>query len=242
VTAASPRRISIVLLAAVADNGVIGRDNGLPFRQSSDLKRFKALTMGKPVIMGRKTFESLPKVLPGRPHSGLIRNRDWTAEGAEVVHSRDEAIERLGTEPGSVIGGAEIFGLFLPVVDSIELTEVGAKPPGDTKIIDPKTRPEFSKRLIQEFENAFQQVDFLLGPVTPTTAFKIGEFINNPLEMYLSDLMTVAVDLVGNCAISLPSGEVEGLPVGLQLMGAQKADRDLLAFAKAAEELQGTNR
>jgi aspartyl-tRNA(Asn)/glutamyl-tRNA(Gln) amidotransferase subunit A len=97
-------------------------------------------------------------------------------------------------------------------------------------------------KLIKEFEAAFEQVDFLLGPVAPTTAFKIGEFIKNPLQMYLSDLMTVAVNLVGNCAISIPRGKIEGLPVGLQLMGAQKADRQLLAFAKQVENLQGPNR
>jgi aspartyl-tRNA(Asn)/glutamyl-tRNA(Gln) amidotransferase subunit A len=92
-------------------------------------------------------------------------------------------------------------------------------------------------KLINEFEGAFKQVDFLLGPVAPTTAFKIGENINNPLQMYLADIMTVAVNLVGNAAISLPAGELDGLPVGLQLMAPQKADRELLILAKQAEEL-----
>jgi aspartyl-tRNA(Asn)/glutamyl-tRNA(Gln) amidotransferase subunit A len=92
-------------------------------------------------------------------------------------------------------------------------------------------------KLINEFNDAFQQVDFLLGPVTPTTAFKIGENIDNPLQMYLTDIMTVAVNLVGNAAISLPAGELDGLPVGLQLMAPQQADRELLALAKQAEEL-----
>jgi len=145
-------RPHLKIVIARAMNGVIGCDNKLPWHLPEDLKRFKKLTEGTAMIMGRKTFESLPKVLPGRRHIVLSRNPDWSAEGAEVVHSRDEAIERLGGEPGSVIGGAEVFGLFLSVVDSIELTEVGAKPAGDTKIIDPKTRPEFTKRLIQQFE------------------------------------------------------------------------------------------
>jgi aspartyl-tRNA(Asn)/glutamyl-tRNA(Gln) amidotransferase subunit A len=92
-------------------------------------------------------------------------------------------------------------------------------------------------KLIDEFSDAFRQVDFLLGPVAPTTAFKIGENIDNPLQMYLTDIMTVAVNLVGNAAISLPAGEIDGLPVGLQLMAPQHADRDLLALAKQAEEL-----
>ncbi|HEY6047587.1 MAG TPA: dihydrofolate reductase [Sphingomicrobium sp.] len=145
-------RPDLKIVIARAANGVIGCDNKLPWHIPEDLKRFKRLTQGTAMIMGRKTFESLPGLLPGRRHIVLSRNPDWSAEGAEVVHSRDEAIEKLGSEPGSVIGGAEIFGLFLPVVDSIELTEVGAKPPGDTKIIDPKSRPEFTKQLIQEFE------------------------------------------------------------------------------------------
>lgn len=92
-------------------------------------------------------------------------------------------------------------------------------------------------KLINEFNEAFQQVDFLLGPVAPTTAFKIGENIDNPLQMYLTDIMTVAVNLVGNAAISLPAGEIDGLPVGLQLMAPQRADRELLAMAQQAEEV-----
>jgi len=92
-------------------------------------------------------------------------------------------------------------------------------------------------KLINEFSEAFKQVDFLVGPVAPTTAFKIGQNANNPLQMYLADIMTVAVNLVGNPAISLPAGMVDGLPVGLQLMAPQKADRELLELAKSTEEL-----
>jgi aspartyl-tRNA(Asn)/glutamyl-tRNA(Gln) amidotransferase subunit A len=92
-------------------------------------------------------------------------------------------------------------------------------------------------KIIQECEVAFEQVDFLVGPVAPTTAFKIGENVNDPLKMYLSDIMTVAVNLVGNAAISLPIGEIEGLPVGLQLMAPQQADSELLSIAKQVEEV-----
>jgi aspartyl-tRNA(Asn)/glutamyl-tRNA(Gln) amidotransferase subunit A len=92
-------------------------------------------------------------------------------------------------------------------------------------------------KLINEFNEAFKTVDFLLGPVAPTAAFKIGENVDNPLHMYLADIMTVAANLVGNPAISLPAGEIEGLPVGLQLIAPQKADRELLALAKQTEEL-----
>ena len=92
-------------------------------------------------------------------------------------------------------------------------------------------------KLIQEFADAFTQVDFLVGPVYPTTAFKIGENAENPLQMYLGDVMTVAINLVGVPAISIPAGKSNGLPVGLQLIAAQRADRELLAVARATEEL-----
>ena len=92
-------------------------------------------------------------------------------------------------------------------------------------------------KLIRECDEAFQKVDFLAGPVTPNTAFKIGEHVNDPLKMYLEDIMTVAVNLVGIPGMSIPAGTVEGLPVGLQLMAPQRADRDLLSLAKAAERV-----
>lgn len=92
-------------------------------------------------------------------------------------------------------------------------------------------------KIIKECEAAFKEVDFLIGPVTPTTAFKIGENVADPLKMYLSDVMTVAVNLVGNAAISLPAGKIDGLPVGIQLMAPQRKDRELLSLAKQAEEI-----
>jgi len=92
-------------------------------------------------------------------------------------------------------------------------------------------------KLIREFEAAFQQVDFLLGPTAPSTAFKIGENAHDPLQMYLTDIMTVAVNLAGVPAISIPAGVTDGLPVGLQLIGRQRADRALLGAAKATEKL-----
>lgn len=92
-------------------------------------------------------------------------------------------------------------------------------------------------KLIKEFEDAFSKVDLLVGPTAPMTAFKIGENTDDPLKMYLTDIMTVAANLVGNPSISIPAGLSDGLPVGLQLMAPQKQDRNLLAAAKAAEEL-----
>lgn len=110
---------------------MIGVDGGLPWRLPADLKRFKAQTMGKPMIMGRKTFESFPSHLPGRRHIVLTRDRAWRAEGAEVAHSVDEALKLAASEHVAVIGGAEIFALMLPNADRIELTEVHVEPDGD---------------------------------------------------------------------------------------------------------------
>jgi dihydrofolate reductase len=139
VTAASPRRIAIVLLAAVADNGVIGRDNGLPFRQSTDLMRFKALTMGKPVLMGRKTYLSIGKPLPGRTNIVVSRNGDFAAPGVVVAGSLDAALAvsrgdalRRGVEEIVVIGGTDIFAQSMAFADRIEITHVHTRPAGDT--------------------------------------------------------------------------------------------------------------
>ncbi len=93
-------------------------------------------------------------------------------------------------------------------------------------------------KIINEFRDAFKQVDFLLGPTAPTTAFKIGERTDDPLKMYLSDIMTVAANITGNPAISLPAGEAGGLPVGLQIIAPQKSDRSLLSISKMFEELK----
>jgi dihydrofolate reductase len=125
--------VSIVtLIVARAENGVIGRDGGLPWHLPADLKRFKALTMGAPMVMGRRTFESLPGLLPGRRHIVLTRDPEWQAEGAERAGNVAEALALAGEPRVSVIGGAEVFRLFLPVADRIELTEIHAQVVGDT--------------------------------------------------------------------------------------------------------------
>ncbi|MBB4155160.1 dihydrofolate reductase [Sphingomonas jinjuensis] len=113
---------------ARADNGVIGRDGTLPWHLPADLKRFKRETMGRAMIMGRKTFDSFPAPLPGRRHIVLTRDTEWRADGAEVSYSPEEALA-LADGDAAVIGGAEIFALFTP--DRIELTEVHARPEGD---------------------------------------------------------------------------------------------------------------
>ncbi len=124
----------VTLVVARADNGVIGRDGKLPWRLPADLKRFKALTMGAPMIMGRRTFESLPGLLPGRRHVVLTRDADWRAPGVEIAHSIEEALALAGEGRVSVIGGAEIFRLFEPFASGVELTEIHADVEGDTSM------------------------------------------------------------------------------------------------------------
>ena len=128
----------ITLVVARAQNGVIGRGGRLPWHIPADLKRFKALTMGTVMIMGRRTFDSLPGLLPGRRHVILTRNRDRCAPGAECAHSVEHALRLAGAEPVSVIGGSDIFALFLPLADRIELTEVLECVEGDTSWPDPR--------------------------------------------------------------------------------------------------------
>jgi dihydrofolate reductase len=123
----------ITFYLARADNGVIGSDGTIPWRIRGEQRRFKAMTIGKPMIMGRKTFESFPTPLPGRRHIVLTRDRDWRAAGAEVAHSPEAAIALAdGVHEIAVIGGADIFALF--DADRIELTEVHISPAGDAVV------------------------------------------------------------------------------------------------------------
>jgi dihydrofolate reductase len=126
--------ITIVLARAI--NGVIGKDGALPWHIPGDLKRFKQLTMGSAMIMGRKTFDSLPGILPGRRHIVMTRDAKWKVDGVDVVHDIDSAIAAAADTPISVIGGAAIFELFEPIADKIELTEVIAEVDGDVSMPD----------------------------------------------------------------------------------------------------------
>lgn len=136
----------ISLHVAMAEDGVIGREGGLPWRLSTDLKRFKAQTLGKPVVMGRKTFDSMGKPLPGRLNIVITRDKAWHAEGAEVVHSLDDALTLaearlrcLSESEICVIGGGQIFDEALPRADRLHVTHVLAEIDGDTffPAIDP---------------------------------------------------------------------------------------------------------
>ena len=137
---AGPKALPVGIHVAIAENGVIGRSGGLPWRLSTDLKRFKADTMGNPVIMGRKTFESIGKPLPGRVNIVVTRRKDWRAEGVQTASSLEEAIrvgrERAGEMPDAreicVIGGGEVYGEALPLTDRLHVTHVLAAVDGDT--------------------------------------------------------------------------------------------------------------
>ncbi len=133
--------MSLFLIYARAANGAIGKNGKLPWHLPADLKRFKALTMDKPMIMGRKTFESLPGLLPGRRHIVLTRKERWDSTGAEVVRSVEEAIGTAGEGEVAVIGGAAIFDVFMPMADRIELTEIHEEFEGD--VFMPPLGPEW---------------------------------------------------------------------------------------------------
>jgi dihydrofolate reductase len=131
--------MEIVLIVAIGDNGVIGAGGTIPWRLKSDMQRFKAMTIGKPIVMGRKTFGSLRRPLPGRTNIVVTRDRGFRAAGAVVTMSFDaaravatgDALRRLATEI-AVIGGAEIYAQWMDVADRLEITEVHARPEGDT--------------------------------------------------------------------------------------------------------------
>lgn len=131
--------LDVVFIVAVAENGVIGRDNAMPWHLKSDLQRFKRLTLNKPIVMGRKTFLSIGRPLPGRTNIVVTRDASFRAKGAVVVPSlaaaRDvavgDALRRFATEI-AVIGGAEIFAQWMPCATRLEISEVHASPDGDT--------------------------------------------------------------------------------------------------------------
>lgn len=130
-----PRRPRVSLIAAVAANGVIGDNNALPWRLPEDLRRFKALTLGHPVIMGRKTFESIGRPLPGRRNIVISRNREYAAAGCEVAASLEAALEacRNGSDEVFIIGGAQIYAEALPLAQRLYLTEISRDFEGDAR-------------------------------------------------------------------------------------------------------------
>lgn len=129
----SAARPALALVVATARNGVIGRGNALPWHLPEDLKHFKALTIGKPILMGRRTCEAIGRPLPGRDNLVLTRERSWQAPGVTAVHSLAEALARAASAPElMVIGGAEVYRMTLPLAQRIYLTEILADVEGDT--------------------------------------------------------------------------------------------------------------
>ena len=157
--------MALFLIVARAEDGTIGETvdgkGRLPWRLPADLKRFKALTIGKPMIMGRKTFESLPGLLPGRRHIVLTRDRSWRAPGAEAVHDVDAALAAVGEGDAAVIGGAEILALFEPLATRYELTEVRGAFAGDTRLACPGAAWREVARVDQPAEGDYPACSFV---------------------------------------------------------------------------------
>ena len=130
--------VNLAFIVAVAKNGVIGRDGSLPWRLPTDLRHFKALTMGKPILMGRRTWESIGRPLPGRETIVITRDPDFSAEGTHVAHSTEaglavaeELAKRMGADTIMIVGGSDIFAALIDRADIIHLTEVDLAPDGD---------------------------------------------------------------------------------------------------------------
>ncbi|MGB3041570.1 MAG: dihydrofolate reductase [Xanthobacteraceae bacterium] len=164
---ATSAQLEIVLLVAMAENGVIGRDNTIPWRLKTDQQRLKQMTLGKPIVMGRKTFVSLRRPLPGRTNIVITRDPAFRAAGAVVTDSlthaneiaRGDALRRFVTEI-AVIGGADIYAQAMPFADRLEVTEVHATPEGDTRFaaIDPAIWQETARE--RHGASADDSVDF----------------------------------------------------------------------------------
>jgi dihydrofolate reductase len=147
-------RLPLVIVVAVAENGIIGKDNGLSWRLPSDMRRFRRITMGKPLIMGRKTYEAVGRPLPGRETVLMSRDKGLRIEGVHVVHSAQEAVaraeelaQRMGANEVIVAGGAEIYAALLPETTRIDLTRVHAAIEGDAAFpeLDPAQWRETSR-------------------------------------------------------------------------------------------------
>jgi dihydrofolate reductase len=155
----------IALIAALAENRVIGRANRLPWRLPADLRRFKSLTMGKPVIMGRKTYESIGKPLPGRSNIVVTRDPDYRAQGCQVVHSLEQALEAgAGHAEVMVIGGAELYRQALGRAQRMYLTLIRAEVDGDTLFpdIEPQQWRELERESHCADENNQYDYDFVI--------------------------------------------------------------------------------
>jgi dihydrofolate reductase len=157
--ASAPETPRLCLIAALAANRVIGKNNALPWHLPADLKRFKALTMGRAVVMGRKTHESIGKALPGRRNLVISRNRGYSAPGCEVVHSLDAAIAACrGEQEIFIIGGAELYRESLPRAQRLEFTEIQAEFEGDASF--PEYPPDQWRETSREIQSGEPGIAF----------------------------------------------------------------------------------
>ena len=161
--------VSLVLVVAVADNGIIGRAGGLPWRLKSDMRHFRALTLGHPVVMGRKTYQSIGKPLPGRTNIVVSREPAFAAPGILVARGLDAALGvargdalRRGVFAIMVIGGADLYAQAMPLASRLEITRVHASPPGDALFptIDEREWRETARREVPEDEAALTFVRY----------------------------------------------------------------------------------
>jgi dihydrofolate reductase len=166
-------KAALAIVVAVAENGVIGRGNDMPWRLRTDLRHFRTLTMGRPILMGRKTFAAIGKPLPGRRMIVLTRDQNFASEGVEVARTLEEGLaigDRVAAEMGSdalmCVGGAEIYRLLLPRAERLYVTEVKARPEGDASFppIDGTAFREISREphpAGPDDDHAFDFVDYV---------------------------------------------------------------------------------
>lgn len=155
----------IVLVAAVARNGVIGADGGLPWHIPADLRHAKRLTMGHPLLMGRTTYESIGRPLPGRTNVVLTRDPDWARDGVVVAGSLVEAIAAFAPGPVMIFGGGGVYADAMPYADRLEITHVDAEPDGDTRF--PPIDPAVWTEIAREDHDGFSFVTYVRDPGTP---------------------------------------------------------------------------
>lgn len=146
--------MKISMVAAMANNRIIGKDNQMPWHLPADLKHFKAVTLGKPIIMGRKTFESIGRPLPGRKNIVISRDTSYEAQGVEVVSTPELAIENAGDVPEvMIIGGGHIYDIFLPLCNRLYLTHIDLEVEGDTQFPDYESARTWTKEQVEEHKS-----------------------------------------------------------------------------------------
>ena len=154
--------MTITLIASVAENGIIGGDGALAWRNSEDLRRFKKLTVGHPVLMGRRTFESIGRSLPGRRNIVISRSPGWSSDGVEVADSVDQALSMAGND-AFIIGGGEIYAQTIDLADRLEITHIELDLPGDTHF--PGIAPATWERIRVDHRDGFSFVTYRRRPV-----------------------------------------------------------------------------